>query len=151
MLEKLVERHKNPLSWVARVIFFITLCLGFWLHNFWIIIISAICLATSWFWFPRPKEVSEWSTQLVEAELAFLRRLCKGCEAMALTFWIVLGVITLFAFWQHSLLLGLWVIEIMLLFKLIWSLFMIKQAKWCIMMILAALMIVDGVLLFILR
>ena len=150
MLEKLLQRHKNPFSWITRLVFFVTLCLGVWLHSLWIIILSVVCLATSWFWFPTPKVATKWSEQLVEAELEFLRKSFRGCKAMGVTFVTSLGIIALLVFWYHNLLLGLLLIEIILLFKLTWSLFMMKQAKWLIAGILVAAMIVNGVLLIIL-
>jgi len=149
MLEKLLERHKNPLSWITRLIFLITLCLGVWLHNFLLIVFSIICLATSWFWFPKPKTAFKWSEQLIEAEIEFLQQSLHGCKAMAMTFITILIVMILATFWFHKLLIGLLLVEISLLFQLCWSVFMLKKAKWLITSILIAAIIVVGVLLII--
>jgi len=149
MLEKLLERHKNPLSWITQLIFLITLCLGVWLHNFLLIVLSIICLATSWFWFPKPKTAFKWSEQLIEAEIEFLQQSLHGCKAMAMTFITILIVMILATFWFHKLLIGLLLVEISLLFQLCWSVFMLKKAKWLITSILIAAIIVVGVLLII--
>lgn len=149
MLEKLLERHKNPLSWIARLIFLITLCLGVWLHNFLLIIFSIICLGTCWFWFPKPKTAFKWSEQLIEAEIDFLQQSFQGCKAMAMTFMIILVVMIITAFWFHKLLIGLLLVEISLLFQLVWAIFLIKKAKWLIMSILIIALIIIGVLLMV--
>jgi hypothetical protein len=146
MLEKLLERHKNPLSWITSLIFLIILCVGVWLHNFLLIIFSIICLATSWFWFPKPKTAFKWSEQLIEAEIEFLQQSLHGCKAMAMTFMTILIVMIITAFWFHKLLIGLLLVEISLLFQLVWAIFMMKKAKWLMISILIIALIVIGVL-----
>ncbi|KPJ67457.1 MAG: hypothetical protein AMJ43_04160 [Coxiella sp. DG_40] len=147
MLEKLLQRHRNPLSWITSLIFLITLCLGMWLHNFILITVGIICFATSWFWFPKPKTTFKWSEQLIEAEIEFLEQSLQGSKAVAMVFMAVLMVMILAAFWFHKLLIGLLLVEIGLLFQLIWAIFMVRKAKKLIMTIIITTILVVGVLL----
>ena len=87
--------------------------------------------------------------ELIEAEVEFLRESFRGYKAMAVTFCTILFVITVIAFWYRNLFLGLLLLAILLIYKLCWAIFMVKKAKFPLMLILTAGIVIVAVLMLI--
>jgi len=65
---RLWERHKNPISWVCRPFFGLLAVGGLSLHNWAMIGVGVFGIATSWFWFPKPKRPPQWAENFIDKE-----------------------------------------------------------------------------------
>ena len=73
LFDRLMERHKNPLSWLLRVIFFLLFCVGIWQRDRDLLVVALVGLATGWFWLPKT-EVLAWSEAFIDGEKEWTRR-----------------------------------------------------------------------------
>jgi hypothetical protein len=69
IFRRLWERHKNPISWGCRPFFGLVASYGAILHNWVIILIGFIGVATSWFWFPKWENTPKWAEDFINREL----------------------------------------------------------------------------------
>lgn len=69
---RLWERHKNPVSWICRPFFGLVIAYGAILHNWGIILIGALGIGTSWFWFPKWKNTPVWAEEFINKEFEVL-------------------------------------------------------------------------------
>lgn len=69
---RLWERHKNPVSWVCRPFFGLIIGYGAILQSWLIILVGALGIGTSWFWFPKWKNTPAWAEEFINKELEVL-------------------------------------------------------------------------------
>jgi hypothetical protein len=136
------ERHKNPLSWFARPVFGAGFCYGFYIHSWLWIGLSIFALATSWFWFPKPKKPPAWTERFLDKELEYIKKPFGPWKTFELLLTATLMITTALAFWYHNLLLGLIVFGMGILYKLIWSIALAKRQAWFIVVMCAASLLV---------
>ncbi|MDN3241392.1 hypothetical protein [Glycomyces tritici] len=112
-------RHLNPISWYIRPLFFIPIALFAWRRQGWWMSLSIVAMLSSFFWFPEPAEVDPAAQAILDME----------AELFAQPSWqtvISLGTIPIFlgglvwAFWRHSIGIGLWVVNVGVAYKAAW-------------------------------
>jgi hypothetical protein len=127
VFKRLWERHKNPISWVCRPFFGLIFCYGAILHSLPILLIGALGMGSSWFWFPKWKRTPDWAEKFINKEyevltpenrLDFKRVILPsfgmplGLAALAVLLW------NLAYPWNWV---GILVMVILTIFKTIWS------------------------------
>ncbi len=122
LLAKLWERHKNPWSWFMRPVFGIVMFHGAWLQSWPVLLLGVLGLATSWCWFPKPQVVHPWVERFIEVEKPYVSPPWTPAKVGALLAVLALMIVSLSAFWQRSLKLGLILMFFGGLAKSVWSL-----------------------------
>ncbi len=120
--DQLWERHKNPWSWIARPLLGALLLYGAWLNSLALVVLSVIGLATSWFWFPKPRRVHPRIERFIDVERRFVTPPYTAQKVIGAA--AVLGFVVLVttALWLRHAVLGLSVFMIGALAKSLWSL-----------------------------
>ena len=122
------ERHKNPWSWLMRPLFGATLLYGAWMNSLLVVSISLFGLATSWFWFPKPRNTYPWVERFIDTEKDYLTPPWTLQKVLGLGLTALFLIATTLIFWTHQLAWGLLLYAGGSLFKSIWSLFAAKRA-----------------------
>jgi hypothetical protein len=115
-------RHQNLLSWYIRPFFLLPL--AYYAHRRHLagIFVTLLALATSMFWFPRPKHVDRRVEEFLRFEQDYLSRPWTPIHAL-LTATVPISLWAFcFAFWRRSLRWGLVVMNGMAVAKVAWSL-----------------------------
>ncbi|TFG27959.1 hypothetical protein EU528_11975 [Candidatus Thorarchaeota archaeon] len=128
LFEKLWKRHRNPISWVLRPVFGIVWFYGAWIQNIWIVLFCVFGLATSWFWFPEPKESPRWVLRFLEIEKEYVTPpwTYKKVVPFGMIF-VFLGLFT-WVLWFQDLILGAAILIFGFFFKAIWSYIVAKDS-----------------------
>jgi len=114
-------RHHNEWSWYIRPLFLIPFCWFAWRRSLAGLIVTVLALPTSMVWFPAPTQPSALATEVLAAELAYLRAPWNGWK-VAVALLVPLGFTALaLAFWRRSLAWGLVVLNALPLAKIAWS------------------------------
>lgn len=115
------ERHHNVLSWYARPLFLLPFCYFAYKRSLFGITLTLVALATSMFWFPPPETTSPAVIEMLASEREYLTAnwtLWKVLLALLIPIsFVALG----FTFWKRSLVRGLAVINVAVLFKIGWT------------------------------
>lgn len=121
-------RHRNPISWILRPVIGIVWFYGAWIQSIWIVLFCIFGLATSWFWFPEPKESPEWVIRFLEIERGYVTPpyTYKKVIPFSMIF-VFLGIFT-WVLWFQDLTLGAVILIFAFLFKAIWSYVVAKDA-----------------------
>ena len=111
------RRHYNPWSWYTRIALAYVLYSGVWLHDWRVILLSALALATNWFWFPAPEDEDTFFAHAVKGEelwvqLPWIQR-ARDAVVLAVTF--TAAVVTL---WQQRALAAVALISFVTIYKL---------------------------------
>lgn len=126
------ERQKNPWGWVLRPFFLIALCFAAWGHNWLSLILSVLGLATCPFWFDPPKRTPRWAERAIAKELQRLEQPPGGMRVLENFSGVLLIAYALVSLWRHELSIGILVLEIILFYKLIWNVVIMKETSWLI-------------------
>jgi hypothetical protein len=112
-------RHLNPISWYIRPLFFIPIALFAWRRQGWWMSLSIVAMLSSFFWFPEPETVDPAAQAILDMEAQLFAQ--PGWQtALSLgTVPVFLGGI-IWAFWRHSIAIGLWTINIGVAYKAAW-------------------------------
>lgn len=112
-------RHLNPISWYIRPLFFIPIAVFAWHRQGWWMSVSIAAMLSSFFWFPEPDEVDPAAQAILDMEAELFAQ--PGWQtALSLgTVPIFIGGI-IWAFWRHSIGIGLWVINAGVVYKAAW-------------------------------
>ncbi|MDA1000425.1 MAG: hypothetical protein O2807_07915 [bacterium] len=130
--DKIWERQKNPWGWVLRLFFLITMCFAAWTHNWLSLIFSALGLATCPFWFDPPRRIPRWAEQAIAKELQRLEQPPGGMRVIENFAGVILLAFALVSFWRRELGTGVFVLEIILFYKLIWSVIIMRETSWLV-------------------
>lgn len=105
-----------------RPLFGVVLFYGAWMQSWPVLLLGGMGLATSWCWFPKPKVVHPWVERFIEREKPFVTPPWTVAKVGALAAVLLLMIVSLAAFWQRSLKLGLILMILGGLAKSVWSL-----------------------------
>ncbi len=114
-------RHHNVLSWYIRPLFLLPFCYFAYRRSLLGIIITILTLATSMFWFPAPEKVSPAVLSALQAEKEYLLSPWNVWKLLLALLVPASFIFLAAAFWRHSYLLGLIVINSMVLIKILWT------------------------------
>ncbi|WP_205328316.1 hypothetical protein [Glycomyces sp. YM15] len=112
-------RHLNPISWYIRPLFFIPIAVFAWRRQGWWMSLSIVAMLSSFFWFPEPDEVDPAAQAILDMEAELFAQ--PGWQTV-----VSLGTVPCFlggivwAFWRHSIGIGLWVVNIGVAYKAAW-------------------------------
>ncbi|THV41619.1 hypothetical protein [Glycomyces buryatensis] len=112
-------RHLNPISWYIRPLFFLPIAYFAWKRQGWLMSLSVVAMLTSFFWFPEPAEVDPAAQAILDMEAEMFTQPGWQTAVSLGTIPIFLGAL-LWAFWQHSIRIGLWTINIGVAYKAGW-------------------------------
>jgi len=101
-LRALMERFKNPWAWAARIAFAVALCLGIWWHNWALIIVSALLLASGPFWFPKQRHPYRWAEDLVDYSVHMIERAALATKVAVVMLGIAILVALVYGLWTHD-------------------------------------------------
>jgi hypothetical protein len=146
-------RHHNVLSWYVRPLFLLPFCFFAYRRSLWGIVLTILALVTSMFWFPAPEQPSPAVNEMLASEWKYLTAdwtLWKVLIALLvpLTF-AALGL----AFWKRSLVWGLAVVNVAVLFKIGWT-FLFSTEAGAMSHLPAAvlgLVVCDALILYVIR
>ena len=114
-------RHQNILSWYIRPLFVLPLAYFSYRRSPWGIAGTLVALATSMFWFPKPKVVDPRVAEFLRMEQAYLTGGWTPAKVLLLpTVPVSLGALCL-AFWRRSVAYGLLIINVVAVAKALWS------------------------------
>ncbi|MCW5517610.1 hypothetical protein [Muriicola sp. Z0-33] len=108
--QKLIQRHKNPIGLILRLITYIAICYSLWMHNINLLLLLIILDISNWFFMPmvNPKSELKIVNKVVETEIDWIKsplNLIKYFSIITgLGLFILLGV----GLWKHN-----WVLLIM--------------------------------------
>ncbi len=95
----IVERYKDPVEWINRIIFLVILCYGLWTHHWFSIIAGGAGLATGYI----PARGEKWGDEFVEGAIEWW----DSQQSIARLLWIVVGsvifAIFLAGLWKNNL------------------------------------------------
>lgn len=115
-------RHHNILSWYIRPLFLLPFCYFAYRRSGLGIFITILALATSMFWFPAPKTVSTEVLSALQAEKEYLLGSWTIWKLLLALLVPASFIALAAAFWRRSYMLGLFVINAMVLIKILWTL-----------------------------
>lgn len=114
-------RHHNILSWYIRPLFIIPFCYFAYKRSWKGLLITLLLFPTSLFWFPAPAQADPQVLAYLAWEQSFVTGDNLAAQVvlvlMVIAFFFLLGL----AFWKHSWLYGLVVLNAATLLKVIWS------------------------------
>lgn len=128
LLSGLWERHKNPMSWVARPLFGSIMFYGAWIHSWWVLALGIVGVATSWFWFPRPGRVPRWVEKFIDVERAYVSPPWNAPKLLGFLVTFLFVAFTIVSFWQRRPGLALAMVIAGCLLKAGWSLAVARGA-----------------------
>lgn len=128
ILQRLWERHKNPLSWFVRPPLGALMFYGAWRQSWLLLGAGALGAATSWFWFPGPRKARPWVERFIDVERRFLTPPWTLPKVLGLLGVAGFLVVVTAAFWRRDAALGLSVFTAGALSKAVWSLVVAKEA-----------------------
>jgi hypothetical protein len=128
LLSRLWERHKSPWSWFARPVFGATLFYGAWLRSEWLMALGLVGVATSWFWFPKPRVVPRWVDRFIDIERTYLTPPWTSAKMLGFTITLLYLALTIAAFWNRRLELALGFVLAGCLLKAVWSVAVARRA-----------------------
>lgn len=126
LLETLWRRHQNPWSWAFRLVFFLMLSLGLWLHALWVVLLAVVGLGTSWFWFPEPSTPNDFTADALAGERDWLAEPLRGRKLIEVVFGLAAFILYLWAMWTNQVFFSLLMVGGIVLFK---SLFVLRVAR----------------------
>lgn len=127
-LSRLWERHKNPLSWFARPLFGATLFYGAWVHSGWLLALGFVGVTTSWFWFPKPRDVPRWIERFIDIERSYLSPPWTSTKVFGFAVTLFFVAFTIAAFWKRHLDVALGIVMAGCLVKAVWSIAVARGA-----------------------
>jgi hypothetical protein len=146
-------RHHNVLSWYVRPLFILPFCFFAYRRSLLGIVLTLLALATSMFWFPAPEHASPAVNEMLRAEEAYLTANWTHWKVLiALLVPLTFAALGL-AFWKRSLVWGLAVVNVAILFKIAWT-FLFSTEAGAMSHLPAAvlgLVVCDALILYIMR
>ncbi len=98
-----MERYRDPVGWIERILFLIIFCYGIWAHHLVLIILGGFGVALGWI--PLPRE--RWANEFTEGVITWWDDLVYYIRIG----WVVVGsalfVVLLLALWTHNLTLAI--------------------------------------------
>ncbi len=95
----IVERYKDPVEWISRILFLVILCYGLWTHHWFSIIAGGAGILAGYCPLPREK----WADTFIEGAIDWW----DGQESLARMIWIIAGsvifVVFLAGLWKNNL------------------------------------------------
>lgn len=128
LLERLWERHKNPLSWLVRPPLGALWFYGAWRQSGTLLALGVLGVATSWFWFPRPATPRTWVERFIDIERRYMAPPWTALKLAGLAMTAMILVVSTVAFWRHDGILGLTIVAFGALLKAVWSLKVARAA-----------------------
>ncbi len=126
-------RHHNVLSWYIRPLFIIPYIYFAYKRSWKGMLLTAIALLTSMFWFPAPASVDPLVAQFLEVEREYILGPLTAPKVLLWlavpAFFILLAV----AFWKRSWWWGLAIINLAALGKVAWSVFEGGESGWAVL------------------
>ncbi|USK42269.1 hypothetical protein [Cytobacillus oceanisediminis] len=122
------QRHLNPLSWYIRPVFLIVLVYFAYKRSWTGVILTFVLMMSSMVWFPAPETVNRQMQVVLEYEQRLLSNPVSATLTIALM--MVFVVLILIAFWKHSLIFGLIILNVALIGKVILSLLFTGENGW---------------------
>jgi hypothetical protein len=117
------ERQKNPWNWVVRLLFFIVLGVGIWMHNIWLLILGIWGVATPIFWFPTRKKTSPW----IEAAIDSYRKSFEERWSTAF-FCLIFLLLLVFGLWCYTMWLNnVWISLVLFLIMMLVKLYLSRE------------------------
>ena len=137
-------RHLNPLSWYIRPIFLIIICYFAYKRSWKGLFITFILMTSSMVWFPAPETIDPQMQVVLEYEKMLLSNPLSAVITIFLG--VIFVVLACMAFWKHSLLMGLVILNTMLIGKIIFGLLFTGENGWApIGNTIFGLIIVNGI------
>jgi hypothetical protein len=147
ILDWAFQRHLNPLSWYIRPVFLVVLAYFAYKHNWKGLIITFILMMSNMVWFPPPETINLQMKAVLEMEEKLLSNPLSAI--LTITFMMVFVVSIGVAFWKHSLILGLIIMNVTLIGKVVLSLFFTGENGWAPLgNTIFGLILVNGIGLF---
>lgn len=128
ILEWAFQRHLNPLSWYIRPVFLIVLVYFAYKRSLKGVIITFVLMMSSMVWFQAPETINQQMQAVLEYEQMLLSNPISAIFTIALM--MVFVVLILMAFWKHSLILGLIILNVTLVGKVGLSLLFTGENGW---------------------
>jgi hypothetical protein len=144
------ERHHNPLSWYIRPLFVLPFCYFAYKKSVLGVSLTIVGVLTSMFWFPAPTAGDSRAAEFLAMERKYVTgnwTLAKSAMTALVPLWFF---VLAWAFWQRSWLAGLFVINVGVLLKVLWSFYFAGTSAWSIIpAVTIGALVVNGVMLFV--
>lgn len=105
--QRLIQRHKNPVGLILRVINYIAIGYALWWHNINLLLLLIVLDIMNWFFMPKvnPKRESKIVNSIVQAEINWIKSPSSSLKFFSIIMGFGLFILLIIGLWKHDLIL----------------------------------------------
>lgn len=102
--QKFIQRHKNPIGLILRVINYMTICFALWWHNINLLLLLIILDVANWFFMPivKPKNELKIVNKVIQAEIDWIKSPLGLSKFFSIITGIGLFILLGIGLWKHN-------------------------------------------------
>lgn len=103
IIEKIMDRNRNPIGWALCLILLVLALYGIWLHNWIMLVVFILCYMIILFFFPKPKKRSSFIDKIMDASIDWLRNSLIIEKVVIYSIGSAAFVMFIYGLWEHKL------------------------------------------------